>query len=307
MNQYHWDLEDPVMSIIAHHGILGQKWGVRRFQNEDGSLTEEGKRRLGFGTKSTPDDWKQDRIIAKGTKTTRVIKVHPEEYAYTLGDDEYYNDPKLVKKYMNMALKDRDESEKKYQDKYMSVINDPDNPNPAKTNEYRGDMYYIDWFGDRGWDIDKVVVDEFVAKKPLKVAAGEKVIEEIIKQAGDELLDEAYNRVNWADKKKGIFDFKGDNIYGGSSIDDRLQTLSQAYTTDRELKKKVDDTFKKLGYDAITDPNDRTSESPIIVFDSDKKFKKTNRSSAEDYWNRVNHWNDPEFWEKWEKEHPNEK
>lgn len=31
---------------IYHHGILGQKWGVRRYQNEDGSLTAAGKRRL---------------------------------------------------------------------------------------------------------------------------------------------------------------------------------------------------------------------------------------------------------------------
>lgn len=31
--------------FLAHHGILGQKWGVRRFQNEDGSLTEAGKKR----------------------------------------------------------------------------------------------------------------------------------------------------------------------------------------------------------------------------------------------------------------------
>lgn len=30
---------------LWHHGIKGQTWGVRRFQNEDGSLTEEGKRR----------------------------------------------------------------------------------------------------------------------------------------------------------------------------------------------------------------------------------------------------------------------
>lgn len=31
---------------LEHHGILGQKWGVRRYQNEDGSLTEAGKNRL---------------------------------------------------------------------------------------------------------------------------------------------------------------------------------------------------------------------------------------------------------------------
>lgn len=30
---------------LVHHGIKGQKWGVRRFQNPDGTLTEEGKRR----------------------------------------------------------------------------------------------------------------------------------------------------------------------------------------------------------------------------------------------------------------------
>ena len=30
---------------LYHHGIKGQKWGVRRFQNPDGSLTEAGKSR----------------------------------------------------------------------------------------------------------------------------------------------------------------------------------------------------------------------------------------------------------------------
>jgi len=31
--------------ILAHHGILGQKWGIRRFQNPDGSLTPAGRKR----------------------------------------------------------------------------------------------------------------------------------------------------------------------------------------------------------------------------------------------------------------------
>ena len=30
---------------LQHHGILGQKWGIRRFQNPDGTLTEAGKKR----------------------------------------------------------------------------------------------------------------------------------------------------------------------------------------------------------------------------------------------------------------------
>ena len=30
---------------LYHYGVKGQKWGIRRYQNEDGSLTEEGKKR----------------------------------------------------------------------------------------------------------------------------------------------------------------------------------------------------------------------------------------------------------------------
>lgn len=33
------------MVYLAHHGIKNQRWGVRRFQNEDGTLTEAGKDR----------------------------------------------------------------------------------------------------------------------------------------------------------------------------------------------------------------------------------------------------------------------
>lgn len=47
------------MSYLIHHGIKGQKWGVRRYQNADGSYTDAGRSRYGI---------KAEKRIAKLTK-----------------------------------------------------------------------------------------------------------------------------------------------------------------------------------------------------------------------------------------------
>ena len=42
----YYSIDPTSFRYISHHGILGQKWGVRRYQNPDGSLTAAGKRKL---------------------------------------------------------------------------------------------------------------------------------------------------------------------------------------------------------------------------------------------------------------------
>ena len=43
LDQMHGSYYDSY--YLEHHGIKGQKWGVRRFQNKDGSLTTAGRKR----------------------------------------------------------------------------------------------------------------------------------------------------------------------------------------------------------------------------------------------------------------------
>lgn len=49
-------------SELYHHGILNQKWGIRRFQNKDGTLTEAGKKRYGHENETTEE--KKKRITS---------------------------------------------------------------------------------------------------------------------------------------------------------------------------------------------------------------------------------------------------
>ncbi len=46
---------------IYHHGILGQKWGIRRFQNKDGTRTSAGKKR--YNSEHPKMDEKTKRTI----------------------------------------------------------------------------------------------------------------------------------------------------------------------------------------------------------------------------------------------------
>lgn len=46
---------------LAHHGILGQRWGVRRFQNKDGTYTSAGKKRYSDKDSNKEKFWTDDR------------------------------------------------------------------------------------------------------------------------------------------------------------------------------------------------------------------------------------------------------
>lgn len=91
---------------LMHHGILGMKWGVRRYQNKDGSLTPAGKKRAKSETPPHEDYAKSHS--KKSVKSMSDAELRNRINRYQL--EQQYNklSQSKVKKgreYVNKAIK----------------------------------------------------------------------------------------------------------------------------------------------------------------------------------------------------------
>ena len=77
---------------LYHHGIRGQRWGIRRFQNEDGSLTKSGKKRYDVDIETAKNKYDIANRKSKEARKEYYKKEHPKT---KLSDaeilNEYYN------------------------------------------------------------------------------------------------------------------------------------------------------------------------------------------------------------------------
>lgn len=94
---------------LSHHGIKGMKWGVRRFQNKDGSRTAAGKRRefnLDAEEKKTRKaDVKNRRIMSDLEIKKRIERLKLEREYKSLVDSDISRGKKFVSEVISASGK----------------------------------------------------------------------------------------------------------------------------------------------------------------------------------------------------------
>lgn len=216
-------------TYLCHYGILGMKWGIRRYQNKDGSLTPAGKARLKIT--DYEEGRRDDIILKKGTQTNRVVSTSRyDEYA----DRRFGGSAKAAKAYIQ-SIKDK---ERALDTKYLSV------DNVRNSGRYNGKDFYVNWFTNEGYDPNHAYVSFYTLQKDAKIASGKKVLDSLLDEVGSNEVSELLKSNR------------------------NVSSLTAKYTTDYNLFKKVNQKLIDQGYDGIEDINDPDTDLPIILFDS---------------------------------------
>lgn len=254
-------------SELCHHGIPGMHWGVRRYQNYDGTLTPAGKERYKKILKEIDFDDTSDYY----PQMWRNDKIQVRESGVRIG--RKYDSIKKGSTFQRLADAGEPFDSKR---KYVSIL-----PGDNKT--------YIKAYKDLGIkNVDKALNYKFKATKDVKVAKGKEVADYVLNTFGNQTLKTSYDirdqlwLTSAIDNKHLKMLSSSDDVKFMKNLkkmwnkaDDAVNDFfHKSVFKNAKMSSNVLDHFAELGYDAIVDIEDvMFTDYPLILLNPEKSVE----------------------------------
>lgn len=250
------------MTEFYHHGVKGQKWGVRRYRNKDGTLTKLGKKRMA----EAYDELKKKLDDANVPETEKATKLNKGTILYRVTDTEKEDMSKSM--YVTPSWKDHMD--------YME----------------QADMLLLDL--TKG-----LYSQELKTIKDITIADGKDVVNHIVEKYGSEKVKDVQKHINDLNANYKTHDMseilernkitnkdgsvtytpKKNKTWAEQEITDALNERDKLIiktTLNAKTRSEIVKHFARKGYDAITDPEDGMYygyDTPIILLNPKRSAK----------------------------------